>query len=68
LYCVFIYYYWYHRYEEKGIFGLFDSKRGPKTADNKTKDDVVSTVVETAYCHPKLDAPEINDGNIGFMF
>ncbi len=53
------YYHWYHRYEEKGIFGLFDSKKGPKTPDNKTRDDVVSGVVEIAYCHPELDAPEI---------
>ncbi|MGB3459765.1 MAG: hypothetical protein WBB08_10860 [Halobacteriota archaeon] len=41
---------------------------GPKTPDNKTRDDVVSAVVETAYCHLELDAPEINDGNIGCMF
>jgi transposase len=53
------YYYWYHRYEEKGIFGLFDSKKGPKTPHNKTRDDVVSEVAETADCHPELDAPEI---------
>ena len=53
------FYYWYHRYEEKGIFGLFDSKKGPKTPHNKTRDDVVSEVVETADCHPELDAPEI---------
>jgi len=53
------FYYWYHRYEEKGIFGLFDSKKGPKTPHNKTRDDVVSEVVETVDCHPELDAPEI---------
>ena len=53
------YYYWYHLYEEKGIFGLFGSKKGPKTPHNKTRDDVVSEVVVTADCHPELDAPEI---------
>ncbi len=31
-----------------GIFGLFDSKKGPKTPHNKTSDDVESKVVETA--------------------
>jgi transposase len=28
--CLDTYYYWYHRYVEPGIFGLFDSKRGPR--------------------------------------
>jgi len=53
------YYYWYHRYVEKGIFGLFDSKKGPKTFPNKTSDDVASKVAETADYHPELDAAEI---------
>jgi len=57
--CLDTYYYWYHRYAEMGIFGLFDSKRGPKTPHNKTSDDVASKVVETADYHPELDAPEI---------
>ena len=43
-----------------GIFGLFDSKRGPKTPHNKTSDNVASKVVETADYHPELDAPEIS--------
>ena len=45
--------------KKKVFFGLFDSKKGPKTPHNKTRDDVVSEVVETADCHPELDAPEI---------
>ena len=53
------YYYWYHRYEGEGIFGLFDSKKGPQTPNNKTSDNVVSKFIETADCHPELDAPEI---------
>jgi transposase len=53
------YYYWYHRYEREGIFGLFDSKKGPQTPHNKTSDNVVSKFIETADCHPELDAPEI---------
>ena len=53
------YYHWYHRYVEKGIFGLFDSKRGPKTPHNKNSGDVASKVVETADRYPELDAPEI---------
>ena len=57
--CLDTYYYWYHRYAEMGIFGLFDSKRGPKTPHNKTSDDVATKFVETADCHPELDAPEI---------
>ena len=47
------------RYAEKGIFGLLDYKRGPKTPHNKTSGDVASKVVETADRHPELDAPEI---------
>nr|QNO54209.1 hypothetical protein IEMLPNFH_00010 [Methanosarcinales archaeon ANME-1 ERB7]QNO56903.1 hypothetical protein AAPMNBCG_00003 [Methanosarcinales archaeon ANME-1 ERB7] len=68
------YYYWYPRYVEMGIFGLFDSKKGPKTPHNKTSDNVASKVVETADYQPELDALEIskvlslNDGNIGNMF
>ncbi|RJS72275.1 helix-turn-helix domain-containing protein [Methanophagales archaeon] len=54
------YYYWYPRYVEMGIFGLFDSKKGPKTPHNKTSDNVASKVVETADYHPELDAPEIS--------
>jgi transposase len=57
--CLDTYYYWYHRYLEKGIFGLFDSKKGPKVTHNKTKNDVASKIVETAYRHPEMDAPEI---------
>ncbi len=57
--CLDTYYYWYHRYVEMGIFGLFDSKRGPKTPHNKISDDVASKVVEIADYHPELDAPEI---------
>jgi len=53
------YYYWYPLYVEMGIFGLFDSKRGPKTFPNKTSDDVASKVAETADYHPELDAAEI---------
>jgi len=53
------YYYWYPRYVEMGIFGLFDSKKGPKTPHNKTSDNVASKVVETADYHPELDTPEI---------
>lgn len=53
------FYYWYHRYEEEGIFGLSDSKRGPKTPHNKTIDNVASKVIETANYHSELDAPEI---------
>ncbi len=53
------YYYWYHRYEREGIFGLFDSKKGPQTPHNKTSDNVASKFIETADCHPELDAPEI---------
>ena len=53
------YYYWYHRYVEMGIFGLFDSKKGPKIPPNKTSDDVASKVVEIADYHPELDAPGI---------
>ena len=53
------YYHWYHRYEEKGIFGLFDSKKGPKSPHNKTRDNVASKVAETADYHPELDAAEI---------
>jgi len=29
------YYYWYPRYVKMGIFGLFDSKRGPKSLITK---------------------------------
>lgn len=54
------YYYWYPRYIEMGIFGLFDSKKGPKTPHNKTSDNVASKVVETADYHPELDAQEIS--------
>jgi hypothetical protein len=43
-----------------GIFGLFDSKKGPKTHHNKTSDNVASKVVETADYHPELDAQEIS--------
>ncbi len=57
--CLDTYYYWYHRYLERGIFGLFDSKKGPKVTHNKTKNDVASKIVETAYRHPEMDAPEI---------
>jgi transposase len=57
--CLDTYYYWYHRYLEKGIFGLFDSKKGPKVTHNKTKNDVASKIVETAYRQPEMDAPEI---------
>jgi transposase len=53
------YYYWYHRYEREGIFGLFDSKKGPQTPHNKTSDNVAFKFIETADCHPELDAPEI---------
>jgi len=53
------YYYWYHRYEEMGIFGLFDSKRGPKTPCNKASDAVASRVIETADYPPELDAADI---------
>jgi len=53
------YYYWYHRYEKEGIFGLFDSKKGPKTPHNKTSDNVASKFIETADYHPELDTPEI---------
>ena len=53
------YYYWYHRYEAEGIFGLFDSKKGHKTPHNKTSDNVISKVTETADCHPNMDTPEI---------
>ncbi len=53
------YYYWYHRYEREVILGLFDSKKGSQTLHNKTSDNVASTFIETADCHPKLDAPEI---------
>jgi transposase len=54
------YYYWYPRYVEMGIFGLFDSKRGPKIPHNKTSDNVASKVVDTAEYHPELDALEIS--------
>ncbi len=53
------YYYWYPRYVEMGIFGLFDSKRGPKTPYNKASSDIASKVVETAERHQEIDAPEI---------
>ncbi len=53
------YYHRYHQYVEKGILGLFDSKRGSKTPPNKTSDDVASEVIETANYHPELDAPEL---------
>jgi len=53
------YYYWYPRYVEMGIFGLFDSKKGPRTPHNKASDDIASKVVETAERHRELDAPEI---------
>ncbi len=34
------YYHWYHRYEEKGIFGLFDSKNfGPKNTRLKSREE-----------------------------
>jgi hypothetical protein len=58
---VFIYfkYYGYHRYEKEGIFGLFDSKKGPKTPHNKTIDNVASKFIETADCHPELDTQEL---------
>ena len=51
--CLDTYYYRYHRYAEMGIFGLFDSNRGPKRPHNKTSDDVASRVVETANSHPE---------------
>jgi transposase len=53
------YYYWYHQYVETGIFGLFNSKRGPQIPHNKTRDDIVSRVLETANYHSELDTPEI---------
>ncbi|MGP8337876.1 MAG: helix-turn-helix domain-containing protein [Methanosarcinaceae archaeon] len=53
------YYYWYHRYEAEGIFGLFNSKKGPKTPHNKTIGNVTSKVIKTADCHPNMDTPEI---------
>lgn len=53
------YYHWYHQYVEKGIFGMFESKRGPKTPPNKTSDDLASKVIEAADYHPELDAFEI---------
>ena len=31
------YYYWYRRYEEKGIFGLFDSKRTEPLSEMEIK-------------------------------
>ena len=53
------YYYWYPRYVKMGIFGLFGSKRGPKTPYNKASSDIASKVVETAKRHQEIDAPEI---------
>jgi transposase len=53
------YYYWYPLYVKMGIFGLFDSKRGPKTPYNKASSDIASKVVETAKRHQEIDAPEI---------
>ncbi len=57
--CQYTYYYWYHRYEKMGIFGLFNSKRGSKIPHNKTREDVVSKILEAANYHSELDAPEI---------
>jgi len=53
------YYYWYHRYEKMGIFGLFESKNVPKNPHNKTGEDIVSNILEIAENHSELDVPEI---------
>lgn len=57
--CLDTYYYWYHRYVEPGIFGLFDSKRGPRHHITKSAMMLHPRSVEIADRHPELDAREI---------
>lgn len=55
------YYYWDKRYQEKGIFGLQDSKRGPKISPIKTPLELETEITELASQHKELDSKDFHE-------
>lgn len=55
------YYYWDKRYQEKGIFSLRDSKRGPKTSPMKTSLELENEITELARQNMELDTKDLHE-------
>ena len=44
---------WILRYQEEGIDGLKEKSRAPKEQPNRTKENLISALIEEKYRHPK---------------
>ncbi len=53
------YYHWAHRFEEKGMFGLADKKRGAEIPHNKTPVEQEIEIVKIAASNESLDVIDI---------